>query len=106
MSTASNYEWFIEPLNQLTNEAIASYLNADKESTVTMKDATGKTHDCYRLTWGQIAYIHKMKHRFMSFRIFNREKNCGPVRIFTLLGKKMSKKVVQTRGYLKMGQKK
>lgn len=107
MSTTSNYEWFIEPLNQLTNEAIASYLNADMENTVTLSDTSGKIHNCYRLTWGQIAYIHKMRHSFMSFQIYNREKKHGPIRVFTLLGKKKkSKKVIQAQKDLKKLQKK
>ncbi len=92
------FEWFIEPLNPQTNEAIADYLNSTALKVDLMprlEDAKGKKHDCFRVPYSVINVFVKKYQSFIKFRIWNRDKNSGPIKAFTLFGKKPSKKARQ-----------
>ncbi len=94
----SDYEWFIEPLNKETNEAIADYINSIGlriDLVPGLKDRKGKSHDCFRLKFREINSIHKMRHDFFAFKVFARKGNRGPGDEFKLLGKKKKNKKVK-----------
>ncbi|HRY36423.1 MAG TPA: hypothetical protein P5230_00875 [Candidatus Magasanikbacteria bacterium] len=101
---AKVFEWFIEPRNSQTNEAIADYLNLTAlrvDLVPGLEDDKGKKHDCFRVPYSVINVFIKKTHSFIKFRIWNRDKNFGPIKAFTLLGKKPSKKAREARKALK-----
>ncbi len=98
------FEWFIEPRNPQTNEAIADYLNSTASKVDLMpglKDTKGKKHDCFRVPYSVINVFIKRTQGFIKFRIWNRDKNSGPIKAFTLFGKKPSKKSRKVREAIK-----
>ena len=102
--TSKNYEWFIEPLNSETNESFAEYLNSKGEQIDLLSnlfDNTGKTHSCYRIPYHIVNHINKLKLEYMKFKVYNRDKNSGPIRVWTLFGKKPDKKTRQVREDIK-----
>jgi len=98
------YEWFIEPLNSDTNESFANYLNVKGEKIdllPSLIDNKSKEHSCYRVPYQIINHINKLRLETLKFKVYNRDKNFGPIREWTLLKKKPSKKVLEARQALK-----
>ncbi|MDO9510055.1 MAG: hypothetical protein Q7J14_02075 [Candidatus Magasanikbacteria bacterium] len=99
-----NYEWFIEPLNSDTNESFSDYLNSKGERIDLLPnliDNKGKGHSCYRVPYTVVNHINKLRLEILKFKVYNREKNSGPIREWTLFKKKISKKAREVREAIK-----
>ena len=87
MKQGTDYVWFIEPLNKLTNESLAQVLpeeNFEREIAI----EGGTRHNLWRCDSTIItAYRNSKSRSGFQFRIYNRYRR-GPIRECTFLKRK------------------
>lgn len=78
-----NYQWFMEPLNTMTNDAIAGSLSIDGEDTAEnfcgIADAEGNIHHVWQVSIQIIQTFRASRSRnsWMEYAVWNRaNRNC------------------------------
>ena len=101
MANEPQHEWFLEPLNDLTNEAIVRVLAdecaSDESCKVILRDSQGKPHDLWRVGYDTIAKFQRSRNSGYEFRSFVRKGGHGPIRPWPFKPDKKRRAVV-TRG--------
>ncbi len=90
------YNWFIEPNNKETNDAVAELLgqNAEENLELSMPCSDGKDRDLWRVTPGVMRkMINNASIPWVDFRIFNQRGNNGQIRDVTNIFTKKKKRV-------------
>jgi hypothetical protein len=98
----SDTQWFVEPLDYFTNEAIARVLAreglVDEAEQVGVVDKYGKVHNLWRVPGGKIQLLHRAKKtesRF-QFRFWLRNGQNGIINPADFIEKRRSSVKVQT----------
>ncbi len=88
-----SYQWFIEPKDSFTNEAIARVTDTeDAETSKFCED--GRKHDLWCVPYSIVSFFLKSKRTDpLTFTVWVRRGN-GKIRKWLFLKKKMGKKVV------------
>ncbi len=100
----SEYQWFVEPKNSLTNEAIAAELAASgRASDTEIRSRAGER--MYRVEWSFIRSLYELRNGSMSFSVYNRIGRDGTPRNVTgiadrMCGKKPSSSVKKAKSGL------
>ena len=87
-ATASTtvYQWFVEPLDDLTNSMIARYLAdqnqaGDDHQAVTILDKENRPHSVWQVEYNVITLLsNSTRQVVLHFRVFNRAGGRGPIR--------------------------
>ena len=91
-------EWYVEPIGSHTNKVVADFLTSKEELVVgshaNLKDNKKKEHSVYRMPdYFSITALYKSKVTLgLTFNVFSRFKNYGPIRLWIFGEKKKSKK--------------
>jgi len=73
------YQWFVEPLDDDANDAIANFIGAAENSGIEV-DEYGGIHNVWQCSsYRTVAYLLKSLGP-QKIRVYNREKNYGPIR--------------------------
>jgi hypothetical protein len=78
-------QWFVEPVDKFTNDAIAEYLadqpNAGDAAIAGLEDADGKRHDVWQVAHSTITRLEASKSRApLAFRVYLRHGPRGPIK--------------------------
>ena len=65
------YEWFIEPLDDFTNDAIRKEISAEN-ATRELFDNKNKPHNVWQCSYEQVKYFWDSRDCGLNFRVFNR----------------------------------
>ena len=84
MATTRVYEWFIEPLNDFTNEVIARVMADVGESdfsnlSLALHDNEGKVHNVWSVDYSLVNQLQKSQQP-LKFAVFNRCSSHAPIR--------------------------
>jgi len=87
MPQNTEYVWFIEPLNKLTNDSLAQALNEENfQQGITVEDGT--PHNLWSCDSTTVtAFRNSRSRNGFQFRIYNRFRN-GPIRECKFLKRK------------------
>ncbi len=89
----ATYQWFIEPQNKITNDALSAELTAEDNFIRNLPDKNGQTHNVWRCDWWLVAYFQRSrKTADLKFKVFNRQSNQRLIRECIFLKKKCSQK--------------
>jgi len=89
----ADYQWFVEPLDDFTNESIARALAevSSIDTLVNIIDDKSVGHNLYRVEHKFITQLRKSQHAF-NFRVYNRQGENGALRLWKFNKKKKSNK--------------
>lgn len=77
------YDWFIEPLGEYTNEYVANYLakalQGEEATRVEMFDRRGRPHDVWQVPYRVVGQLHESRrtNSNLKFLVFHRKTGSG-----------------------------
>ncbi|MAF14115.1 MAG: hypothetical protein CMI53_04470 [Parcubacteria group bacterium] len=90
-------EWFVEPLNSYSNEALATALAITDLNDIMeeVRDGDGHPHKVYRVDYPIIRRLRQdaISDQCLQFKEFSRECNYGPVRLAFKFGRRRPPKI-------------
>ena len=89
-------QWFVEPTDKFTNDAIASYLAeqpcAGDSAIAGMEDAAGDRHDVWQVAHSTITRLEASKNTMpLAFRVYFRHGPRGPIKLWKFPRRKRPK---------------
>lgn len=96
-------EWFVEPFDKFTNDAIAAYLtesgkSGDESAMVAMPDENAIIHQVWRMEYRQITRLVDSQNDIpLKFRVFNKRQNARNIREYPFLCPAVKRKLAEKR---------
>jgi hypothetical protein len=89
-------QWFVEPVDKYTNDAIAGYLadqpSAGDAAIAGLEDTEGNRHDVWQVAHSTITRLEASKNTMpLAFRVYFRHGPRGPIKLWKFPHRKRPK---------------